>query len=157
MATLGKACGTFGAFVAGDEDLIETLIQHARTYIYTTAPPPALAWATRAALRQLQQAEERRRHLRDLIRRFRDGAAQRGLPVGASDTPIQPVIVGDAATASGLSDALRRQGVLVTAIRPPTVPRGSARLRVTFSADHTGADVECLLDALGNAYGELNP
>lgn len=154
MGTLGKACGTFGAFVAGDDDLIETLIQQARTYIYTTAPPPAVAWATREALRRLRQADELRAHLTALVEYFRAAAAERGLPLAASATPIQPLIVGDAAAATALSAALRRQGILVTAIRPPTVPKGSARLRITFSASHTFGDVEQLLAALDTAVGE---
>ena len=148
MATLGKAFGTFGAFVAGSDDLIETLIQQARTWIYTTAPPPALACATRAALQRVVKDTWRREHLRHLVARFRAGAEQLGLAVGASTTPIQPVIAGEPETAIRLSDALRAQGILVTAIRPPTVPKGTARLRITFSAAHTEAQVDRLLDAL---------
>jgi len=156
MATLGKACGTFGAFVAGDEDLIETLIQKARTYIYTTAPPPAVAWATREALTQLRRADEPRARLRALIAQFRAGAAERGLPLHASTTPIQPLLVGDAVAAAELSQALRRRGILVTAIRPPTVPKGTARLRITFSAGHSAVDVERLLDALHAEFRALH-
>jgi 8-amino-7-oxononanoate synthase len=148
MGTLGKAFGTFGAFVAGSHELIETLIQAARPYIYTTAPPPAVAEATRAALRIAQAEEWRREHLRALVQRFRAGAAALGLPLADSPTPIQPIVLGDAVRALRWSSALEAQGLLVTAIRPPTVPPGSARLRVTFSATHTEVQVDRLLEAL---------
>jgi 8-amino-7-oxononanoate synthase len=148
MGTLGKAFGTFGAFVAGSETLVETLIQEARTYIYTTAPPPAAAAATRAALRLVREQGWRREQLQALVRRFREGAAQLGLGLADSSTPIQPLIVGEAATALRLSEALRARGILIGAIRPPTVPPGSARLRVTFSAAHSEAQVDRLLDTL---------
>jgi 8-amino-7-oxononanoate synthase len=153
MGTLGKAFGTFGAFVAGSEELIETLIQAARPYIYTTAPPPAVAEATRAALRIAQAEEWRRGHLRALVGRFRAGAASIGLPLAESPTPIQPIVLGDAARALHWSAALEAQGLLVAAIRPPTVPPGSARLRVTFSAAHTEAQVDRLLDGLAGLQG----
>jgi len=148
MGTLGKAFGSFGAFVAGSEELIETLIQTARPYIYTTAPPPAVAEATRVALRIAEAEEWRRDHLRRLVDDFRAGAGAIGLPLAESPTPIQPIVLGDAARALRWSAALQAEGLLVTAIRPPTVPPGSARLRVTFSAAHTAAQVERLLDAL---------
>ena len=148
MGTLGKALGTAGAFVAGSEDLIETLIQSARTYVYTTAMPPALAEATRASLRIARDEEWRREHLRALVSRFREGAAQLGLPLMPSTTPIQPVLAGTADRAVAWSRSLEAQGILVTAIRPPTVPEGGARLRVTFSALHEEVHVDRLLDAL---------
>ncbi len=148
MGTLGKAFGTFGAFVAGSEELIETLIQQARTWIYTTATPAAVAVATRAALRRVVGDEWRRVHLRGLVDRFRAGAARLGLALCDSRTPIQPLIVGRAGAALRLSDALREQGILITAIRPPTVAEGTARLRITFSAAHTEAQVDRLLEAL---------
>jgi len=148
MGTLGKALGTFGAFVAGEAALIETLIQHARTYIYTTALPPAVAEATRASLKIVNDEPWRRAHLRALIARFRAGAAQSGLPIAASETPIQLVIVGATDAALAASDALRSRGIWVPAIRPPTVPVGSARLRITLSAAHTVEHVDRLLDAL---------
>ena len=148
MGTLGKAFGTFGAFVAGSEELIETLIQQARTWIYTTATPAAVAVATRAALRRVVGDEWRRVHLQRLVDRFRAGAAQLGLALCDSPTPIQPLIVGRAGAALRLSDALREQGILITAIRPPTVAEGTARLRITFSAAHTEAQVDRLLEAL---------
>ena len=148
MATLGKGLGTFGAFVAGSEDLIETLIQQARTFIYTTAPPPAIAWATRTALQLVREGDHLRERLRELVQRFRNGANELGLPLMPSETPIQPLLVGDAGAALSLSDRLRACGLLVTAIRPPTVPSGSARLRITFSAAHEPAHVDRLLDAI---------
>jgi 8-amino-7-oxononanoate synthase len=148
MATLGKGVGTFGAFVAGSEDLIEWLIQAARPYIFTTATPPAIAEATRASLKIIQAEEWRREKLQTLIRRFRTGAQQLGLALMASDTPIQPLLMGDAGKAVALSQALEAQGILISAIRPPTVPDGTARLRITFSAAHTVEQVDRLLSAL---------
>ena len=148
MGTLGKAIGTFGAFVAGDEDLIEYLIQYARPYVYTTALPPAVAHATLTSLRILAEEPWRREHLHALIARFRRGATQLGLELPPSDTPIQALLVGESAQALTLSAALRRQGIYVSAIRPPTVPRGTARLRITLSAAHTEQHVDRLLAAL---------
>lgn len=148
IGTLGKAFGTFGAFVAGSEDLIEFLIQKARPYIYTTALPPAVAEASRASLRLLQAENWRREKLQSLIQQFRNGAKQLGLTLMDSETPIQPLLIGDNAKAMAMSAALQQQGILITAIRPPTVPDGTARLRITFSADHSEADVVQLLNAL---------
>lgn len=149
MATLGKGLGTFGAFVAGTEDLIETLVQQARTFIYTTAPPPAIAWATRTALRLVDEGEHLRERLRELVQRFRNGANELGLPLMTSETPIQPLLVGGAESALRLSERLRACGLLVPAIRPPTVPKGSARLRITLSAAHEPAHIDRLLDVIG--------
>ena len=148
MATLGKACGGFGAFMAGSETLVETLIQRARTYIYTTASPPALAEAGRAALKLIQEEPGRREHLKTLVARFRGGAAQLGLSLLPSDTPIQPLLVGEADPALALAQGLRERGILAAAIRPPTVPAGTARLRITLTAAHTEPQVDRLLDAL---------
>ncbi len=148
MATLGKAFGVFGAFVAGDNALIETLIQQARTYIYTTALPPPLAEATRAALRLVHKESWRREHLRGLIARFRNGASQLGLQLVPSHTAIQPIIFGEAEAAVAASKALRERGIWVPAIRPPTVPVGSARLRITLSAAHSAEHIDRLLGAL---------
>jgi len=148
MGTLGKAFGTFGAFVAGSEALIETLIQQARTYIYTTATPPALAEATRASLRLVQQESWRREKLQTLIARFRNGAAQLGLRLMDSATPIQPLLIGATDMSLQLSERLRARGILVPAMRPPTVPEGAARLRITFSAAHEEIHIDRLLDAL---------
>lgn len=148
MGTLGKALGTFGAFVAGSEDLIETLIQQARSYIYTTASPPAVAEATRVSLKLVREESWRRERLQELIRRFRAGAEQQGLSLMPSQTPIQPILTGSAEQALTLSARLEEQGILVSAIRPPTVPEDSARLRVTLSANHRDEDVDRLLEAL---------
>ncbi|MGI9280671.1 MAG: 8-amino-7-oxononanoate synthase [Endozoicomonas sp.] len=148
VGTLGKAFGTAGAFVAGSEALIETLIQFARTYIYTTSMPPAVAEATRTSLRILKEESWRREHLNQLIQFFRKECKRMGLELMDSHSPIQPVIVGSADTAVAMSEALAAQGILVTAIRPPTVPKGTSRLRITFSAGHEQKHVEQLLDAL---------
>ena len=148
MATLGKAVGTFGAFVAGSQELVEYLIQFARPYIYTTAMPPALAAATRKSLRLVREADDRRAHLTELIHRFREGARDQGWTLMPSDTAIQPLWLGTDQLAVTVSSRLREAGFLVTAIRPPTVPEGEARLRVTLSAAHRPEDVDRLLDAL---------
>jgi 8-amino-7-oxononanoate synthase len=150
VGTLGKAFGTFGAFVAGSEALVETLIQRARAYIYTTAPPPAVAAATRVALAIAREEEWRREHLAMLVARFRTGARALGLRLGPATTPIQPVMAGEAPAALAAAEALFDAGLWVTPIRPPTVPAGSARLRVTFSAVHQAGDVDRLLEALAN-------
>lgn len=150
MGTFGKALGTAGAFVAGSEQLIETLIQRARTYIYTTALPPAVAAATRTALRLARTEEWRRERLRSHVRRFRERAIELGLSLTPSETPIQPIVLGSDAAALAASRDLLAAGFFVSAIRPPTVPEGSARLRITFSANHTDADIERLLEALGH-------
>jgi 8-amino-7-oxononanoate synthase len=156
MGTLGKAFGTFGAFVAGSEDLIETLIQEARTWIYTTAPPPAIAVATLAAVRLAETQGWRRAHLQTLVQRFRAGAAQLGLHLCDSATPIQPVVAGTPQAALHWSRALREAGILITAIRPPTVPQGTSRLRITFSATHSAAQVDRLLDTLQQTQAARN-
>lgn len=148
MATLGKALGCSGAFVAGSTALIDGLVQSARTYIYTTAMPPALAAATLAAVRLAQSEAWRREKLQALIARFRTGAAQLGLPLMPSSTAIQPLLLGDAQAALAASEALEQHGFLVTAIRPPTVPPGKARLRITLSAAHEEGEVDRLLEAL---------
>jgi 8-amino-7-oxononanoate synthase len=148
MATLGKALGCAGAFVAGSRGLIDGLTQFARTFVYTTALPPALAAAAHEAVRVARCEEWRRDKLYALIARFRDGAAQLGLPLLESRSAIQPIVLGDADRAVSASRALEEAGFLVTAIRPPTVPAGNARLRVTLSALHAADDVDRLLEAL---------
>lgn len=148
MATLGKALGSYGAFVAGSDDLVECLIQECRPYIYTTAIPPAVAAATLESLHVLQEESWRIDHLQALIRHFRAGAAQRGIALPESHTAIQPLIVGASDKALQLSEKLLQQNILVGAIRPPTVPLNTARLRITLSAAHTESDLEQLLDAL---------
>jgi len=148
MGTLGKGFGTFGAFVAGSEALIETLIQKARTYIYTTAMPAAVAEATRASLKIAIAENWRRDKVKNLSERFSLGARQLGLQVMPSSSAIQPILIGDSHSAVDISNALLEAGFLVSAIRPPTVAQGSARLRVTFSALHQEQHVDRLLDAL---------
>ncbi|MGQ9860387.1 MAG: 8-amino-7-oxononanoate synthase [Thiobacillaceae bacterium] len=148
MATLGKAAGVAGAFVAASRTVIEWLIHKARTYVYTTAMPPMLAAATSRALELIRAEGWRRERLMGLIARFKAGAA--GLPwrLLPSDTPIQPLLVGDNATALELAEGLRARGILCPAIRPPTVPQGTARLRISLSAAHGETDVDRLLTAL---------
>lgn len=148
IGTLGKAFGSFGAFVAGSEDLIEFLLQKARSYVFTTALPAAVAEASRASLRLLRQEHWRREHLQALIARFRRGAEQLGLPVLASPTAIQPIVLGDSSRVAEVGAALFGAGFWVGAIRPPTVPAGTARLRVTFSAQHRDQHIDALLEAL---------
>jgi 8-amino-7-oxononanoate synthase len=154
VGTLGKSFGTSGAFVAGSEELIETLVQRARTYVYTTAPSPAIAVATRESLRIARRESWRRERLQAHVARFRAGAAELGLPLMDSPTPIQPLVAGSAERALRWSRALEASGLLVSAIRPPTVPDGSARLRITFSAAHEEADVERLLAVLAGLPNE---
>jgi len=148
MGTLGKGFGTFGAFVAGSDVLIETLIQKARSYVFTTAMPAAVAEATRTSLKLLIKENWRRDRLRFLVQRFQLGANQLGLSIMPSDTAIQPLLIGDSQRAIAISEALLNKGFLVSAIRPPTVPKGEARLRITFSANHQEQHVDQLLDAL---------
>ena len=153
MGTLGKALGSFGAFVAGEHEVIEHLLQTARTFIYTTAlPPPAVA-ASRAALRVLREEPQLRARLHAHIARFTTGAAQLGLQLGPSRTAIQPLRVGGSAAALALSAALEAAGFWVAAIRPPTVPEGSARLRITLSAAHRESQIDALLETLGRLCG----
>lgn len=148
MATLGKALGTAGAFVAGSEELIEYLIQTARTWIYTTAMPTAIAAASLASLKIVEEEIWRREKLATLIQQFKQGAQQLGLQLMPSDSAIQPIMIGSAAQTVQLSKKLRKHGILVSAIRPPTVPQDTARLRITLSALHTEQEVKRLLDAL---------
>lgn len=155
MGTLGKALGVAGAFVAGSVPLIEGLQQFARSYIYTTALPPALAAATRVAVAIAREDQPRRQHLQHLISQFRNGAQSRGLPLLSSTTPIQPVLIGSSECAVQVSARLLDAGFFVPAIRPPTVAAVSARLRVTLSAAHTVNDVERLLDAVRAALNNV--
>lgn len=148
VGTLGKAFGSFGAFVAGDRDVIELVMQRARSYLFTTALPPAVAAATRAALRIVREEGWRRARVASLVARFRSGAAERGLSLGSSETPIQPILVPGAAACAAASEALMLRGFWVSAIRHPTVPAGTERLRVTLSAGHEDTQVDALLDAL---------
>jgi len=148
MGTLGKGFGTFGAFVAGSELLIETLIQKARTYVFTTAMPAAIAEASRSSLKLLIADNWRREKLNTLVQYFRVGASQLGLPLMNSHTAIQPLLIGDSQRTVEISAALLGKGFLVSAIRPPTVAKGQARLRITFSANHHQQQIDQLLDAL---------
>ena len=152
MATLGKALGTAGAFVAGSELLIEGLIQQSRNYIYTTALPPAVAAASLEALTLVSEEPWRRQHLAGLIGRFRRGAGQLELPLMPSASAIQPLLVGDAVRAVALSERLRASGFLIGAIRPPTVPAGTSRLRITLSAAHSESQVDQLLAQLATLW-----
>ncbi|WP_299018587.1 MULTISPECIES: 8-amino-7-oxononanoate synthase [unclassified Tepidimonas] len=161
MGTLGKAAGVSGAFVAAHPVIVEWLVQRARPYIYTTAMPPALAHALGHSLALIEGPEgvERRGRLNELITQLRTGLAalaerHPGLSLPASFTPIQPLIVGDNARALALEAALQARGIRVPAIRPPTVPVGTARLRLTLSASHTAADVDQLLGALTETLNE---
>ncbi len=148
VGTLGKALGTAGAFVAGDAELIEHLIQFSRSYIYTTAQPPAIAAATLKALDIVQNEPEQRANLNANIAYFRREALHLGLPLGCSDTPIQPLILGDEARTLRWAIYLKQQGLHVGAIRPPTVPKGESRLRITLSARHQRDEIDQLLAAL---------
>ena len=153
VGTLGKAFGSFGAFVAGSAELIEFLIQKARTYVYTTALPQPFAAATSAALALVRTESWRRERLRTLVGRFRVAAHALGVPLANSTTPIQPVLLGSAAAALAAQRELASAGYWVVAIRPPSVPAGSARLRVTLSAAHTEAEIDGLAEQLGRACG----
>jgi 8-amino-7-oxononanoate synthase len=148
LATLGKAAGVSGAFVAGSAELIEWLVNRARTYVYTTATPPMQAAAVMASLGLIAGEPERRQHLAALIARLKAGVAALPWPLMPSVTPIQPLSVGDNHAALRLADGLRERGILCPAIRPPTVPEGSARLRISLSAAHTGTDIDRLVAAL---------
>ena len=156
IGTLGKAVGTSGAFVAGPQLLMDYLVQKARTYIYTTAMPPAIALATCASFDLIEREDSRRSHLQMLISEFRQEASALGYELMPSRTPIQPILVGDNWAALALSQALEERGLMVTAIRPPTVPEGQARLRVTFSAAHSSEDLATLLSALADCRSLLN-
>ena len=155
MATLGKAAGVAGAFVAAHPTVIETLVQKARSYIYTTAAPPLLAVALRTALRSIRDDTHRRAHLEELIAAFRSAASDLPWRLLPSSTPIQPLVIGGALEAVAVSDALQVRGILVPAIRPPTVPTGTARLRISLSASHSLADVAELTHALGDVATSL--
>ncbi|MFC4727166.1 8-amino-7-oxononanoate synthase [Coralloluteibacterium thermophilus] len=148
LVTFGKALGGQGAALVGDADVVEHVAQHARAHVYTTAPSPLLAAGMLAAVRLARSEGWRRAKLQALIVRFRRGAAELGLPLAESFTPIQPLVLGDNARALAAARVLEEAGVWVPAIRPPTVPPGQARLRITLSAAHEESDVDRLLDAL---------
>ena len=148
MATLGKAAGVFGAFVAATPELIEMLVQRARSYIFTTAAPPMLAMALQASIALIGTEAWRRTHLNDLIARFRSGLKPRRWRLLPSQTPIQPVVIGSNAETVQVSEMLLARGLLVPAIRPPTVPQGQARLRISLSVAHRIEDIDRLIDTL---------
>jgi len=148
MATLGKAAGGYGAFVAGHEDIVEWILQSARTYIFTTATPPAIAAAMLASLELMQQDRERLKHLRTLIDFFGDSLKLQYAKLPFSQTAIQPILIGDNATTLAFAEALRDRHMFVPAIRPPTVPAGTARLRVSLSAAQSADDLFDLITAL---------
>jgi 8-amino-7-oxononanoate synthase len=148
MATFGKALGTSGAFIAGGKEVVDLFVQSARTLIYSTALPPALAYTTIQALKIVCEEKWRREHLRKLIGRFVNGANQLSLPVINSPTAIQPLLLGSTVKTMDTSTRLLEKGFYVTAIRPPTVPKGTSRLRITLTAAHSEEQVDQLLDAL---------
>ncbi|WP_406234065.1 8-amino-7-oxononanoate synthase [Isoptericola jiangsuensis] len=156
LVTLGKALGSSGALVLGREDLVEHLSETARPYIYTTALPPALAASALEAVRLARRDHWRRAKLADLIALFRGEARRHGLDLMASETPIQPLLCGDDHSAVAMSQALEQAGWLVGAIRPPTVPEGKARLRVTLSALHTPEQVRELVEAIAQARDRVS-
>ncbi|XEI34130.1 8-amino-7-oxononanoate synthase [Aeromonas veronii] len=149
MGTFGKALGVAGAFVGGSHELVAYLVNFARHYVYSTHMPAAQACAVSKSIELVRAADEARAQLGKLITRFRQGAQALGWQLGASDTPIQPLLVGESCVALQLAERLRDRGVWAGAIRPPTVPVGTARLRITLSAAHREQDVDRLLDALG--------
>ena len=151
LVPLGKAFGGQGALLFGSEALIGHVAETARPYLFSTAPPPAMAAAMRASLRLIQGEPWRRAKLASLVMRFRRTALRAGVPLLESYTPIQPVLLGDNARALAVSAHLQQRGFLVGAIRPPTVPQGEARLRVTLSALHNEKDVDALVAALALA------
>lgn len=151
MATLGKAAGVSGAFVAGSASMVEWLLQKGRTYIFTTAAPPAIAAAVIKALDLIEHGEQRRQHLRELITRLRSGLRLQRWELHESHTPIQPLIIGGNEETMRVAESLLAEGIWVPGIRPPTVAHGTARLRLSFSAAHTPAHVDRLVDALHRA------
>ncbi|MFK8066860.1 MAG: 8-amino-7-oxononanoate synthase [Gammaproteobacteria bacterium] len=153
VATFGKAFGAAGAFVAGSEILIETLVQKARSYIYSTAMPPAMAAAILKSLELVKKDNWRREKLFDLVTYFREKASARGIPISENALgPIQPIMVGDSDKALKHSQLLEEKGIKISAIRPPTVPENTSRLRITFSAAHEKQHIDSLVSALGDVF-----
>ena len=155
LATLGKALGSYGAVLCGDAALIQHISETARPYIYTTALPPAQAAAALAAVKLARREQWRRDRLQESIAHFRAGAQKLGLSLLPSDTPIQPLVCGDDRNATAMSAALEQAGFWVAAIRPPTVPEGSARLRITLTTGHDRLQIDALLHALAQARDQL--
>ncbi|MDR7021067.1 8-amino-7-oxononanoate synthase [Aeromonas salmonicida] len=156
MGTFGKALGVAGAFVGGSRELVDYLVNFARHYVYSTHMPAAQACAVSKSIELVRAADESRAHLARLITRFRQGTAALGWQLGACETPIQPLLVGESSAALQLAARLRDRGVWVSAIRLPTVPAGTARLRITLSAAHSEQDVDRLLEALGPCSGSAS-
>ena len=148
VGTLGKAFGTSGAFVAGKQETIEWVLQKAHSYIYTTALPPAIAEATRVSLQLIQEETWRRESLQEITNYFRDCCSQMNITLTESITPIQPIIIGTSEFAVKSSETLIQAGILVPAIRPPTVPTNTARLRISFCANHTHKHIDSLINEL---------
>ena len=148
MATFGKALGVAGAFVGGSRQFTDYLVNFARDYVYSTHMPPAQAHAISAAVAWVKQADAERAHLQALIQQFKAGISDLGLVAGESSTAIQPLIIGDADKAVAVANKLRERGLWITAIRPPTVPKGTARLRITLTAAHQPSDISLLLNEL---------
>jgi 8-amino-7-oxononanoate synthase len=157
LVTLGKALGGYGAAILGEKSLVDHLAEVARPYLYTTALPPALAAASLAAVRLARREHWRREKLASLVDRFRGGAAARGLDLLPSQTPIQPLLCGGNERALAMASSLEADGYWVAAIRPPTVPDGGARLRITLTAAHDEAQVDGLVDALARASDRCAP
>ncbi|MGH8754108.1 MAG: aminotransferase class I/II-fold pyridoxal phosphate-dependent enzyme, partial [Burkholderiales bacterium] len=157
MGTLGKAAGVFGAFVAGEKEVIQTLIQLSRSYIYTTATPPLLAHTLLKSLDLIRAESARRAHLLDLIAHLKNRLRLEQWRLLPSRTPIQPLIIGESRAAVKVSAALAEVGILVPAIRPPSVPQGTARLRISLSAAHSTDDVERLVSTLNELEKEIEP
>ncbi|MBX6393051.1 MAG: aminotransferase class I/II-fold pyridoxal phosphate-dependent enzyme, partial [Burkholderiales bacterium] len=156
MGTLGKAVGVAGAFVTAQEEVIEWLVQRARTYIYTTAAPPMVAAAVLKSVDVIEQGEDLRAHLRKLVQRLREGLRDLPWRLLPSQTAIQPLVVGESKDALALSGRLRDAGIWVPAIRPPTVPMGTARLRISLSAAHSEAQVDRLVEVLRRCAESLS-
>ncbi|MBF0264823.1 MAG: aminotransferase class I/II-fold pyridoxal phosphate-dependent enzyme, partial [Gammaproteobacteria bacterium] len=148
MATCGKAMGVAGAFIAGSNDIIDALIQFSRTYTYTTSMPAAQAVALSMSVKLIQEEAWRREHLNDLITYFKQCAQQLDLQLMPSDTAIQPILIGDNEKAVNIANRLYDKGILVTAIRPPTVPMNASRMRITLSASHCKQDIDRLMACL---------
>lgn len=157
MGTLGKAAGVFGAFVAGEKEVVQMLIQRARSYIYTTATPPLLAHTLLKSLDLIRAESARRAHLADLIALLVNRLRLKQWCLLRSQTPIQPLIIGESRAAVKVSAALAEAGILVPAIRPPSVPQGTARLRISLSAAHSTDDVERLVSTLHELEKEIEP
>lgn len=154
MGTLGKAFGSYGAFIASDDLIIESVLQSARTYLYTTALPPALAATALASLQLMQEEAWRRDHLFSLINYLRKGLEQLKLPLSACITPIQPIVIGDNAKTLKIAHILEQHAIDIKAIRPPTVPAGCSRLRISLTANHTQQQLDYLLEVLAHAISK---